>query len=151
LISKKTRGMGLLVREFKRGRSLLVRLDHGADLVVQISKLAVDEGIHTGTFSVLGAMTQAEIAIYNQKSHEYCSLLVEENSELVSCTGNISTRDGKPFVHAHVVLADSDGKTVGGHLFYGKIFAAELFLIELLGEPMVRLSDETTGLYLWSG
>jgi predicted DNA-binding protein with PD1-like motif len=141
----------LLVRELKGGRSLLVKLDHGADLVDQISKLAVDEGIRTGTFSAIGALAQAEIAFYDQESHEYSELLVEESSELVSCTGNVSIRDGKPFVHAHVVLADSDGKTIGGHLLNGKIFAAELSFTELLGEPMVRKSDETTGLYLWSG
>jgi predicted DNA-binding protein with PD1-like motif len=142
--------MGLFVRVLKRGRLLLVRLDYGADLVDQISKLAVDEGIHTGTFSVLGALTQAEIAFYDQESHEYSDLPVEENTELVSCTGNVSIREGKPFVHAHVVLADSDGKTIGGHLLRGKIFAAELFFIELTGEPMVRENDQTTGLYLWS-
>ena len=130
---------------------MLVRLDHGADLIDQISELAVDEGIQTGAFSVLGALIQAEIAFYDQESHEYSELLVEENLELVSCTGNVSIRGQKPFVHAHVVLADSDGKTIGGHLLHGKIFAAELFLIELLGEPLVRKNDETTGLYLWSG
>lgn len=140
----------MLVRELKGSRSLLVRLDHGADLVDQISKLAVDEGIRAGTFSALGALIQAEIAFYDQESHEYSSLLVEESSELVSCSGNVSIRDGGPFVHVHVVLADSDGRTIGGHLLHGKIFAAELFLIELLGVPMVRESDEATGLYLWS-
>ena len=143
--------MGLLVRELKHGRYLLVRLDYGADLVIQIYKLAVDEGIHTGAFSVIGALSQAEIAFYDQESHEYGKLLVEENAELVSCTGNVSIRDGEPFVHAHVILAYSDGKTRGGHLLHGKIFAAELFLIELLGKPMVRENDQTTGLHLWSG
>jgi hypothetical protein len=143
--------MGLFVRELKRGRLLLARLDNGADLVDQISRLAVNEGINTGTFSVLGALTQAEIAFYDQESHEYSKLLVEENSELVSCTGNVSIRDGLPFVHAHVVLADQDGETRGGHLLHGRIFAAELSLIELIGEPMVREKDQTTGLYLWSG
>jgi predicted DNA-binding protein with PD1-like motif len=118
--------------------------------VDQISKLAVEEGIHTGMFSVLGALTQAEIAFYDQESHEYSKLPVDENTELVSCTGNVSIREGKPFVHAHVVLADSDGKTIGGHLLRGKIFAAELFFIELMGEPMAREIDQTTGLYLWS-
>jgi uncharacterized protein len=151
LLSRKTRGMGLLVRELERGRYLLVRLDHGADLVDQISRLAINEGINICTFSVLGALTQAEIAFYDQESHEYSKLLVEENTELVSCTGNVSIRDGMPFVHAHVVLADSDGKTMGGHLIHGRIFAAELFLIEFIGEPMVREKDQTTGLYLWSG
>ena len=105
---------------------MLVRLDHGADLMDQISELAVDEGIQTGAFSVLGALIQAEIAFYDQESHEYSALLVEENAELVSCTGNVSIREGKPFVHAHVVLTDSDGKTTGGHLLHGKIFAATL-------------------------
>lgn len=123
---------------------MLVRLDHGADLMVQIPEIAVDEGIQTGAFSVIGALIQAEIAFYD--TH-----LVEYNAELISCTGNVSIREGKPFVHAHVVLADSDGKTTGGHLLHGKIFAAELFLIELLGKPMVRENDQTTGLYLWSG
>ena len=142
--------MRLLVRELQRGRSLLVNLDYGADVVNQITELAGNEGIQTGAFSVLGALTEAEIAFYDQESHEYNELLVDENVELVSCTGNISIREGKPFVHAHVVLAGSDGETRGGHLLRGKIFAAELFLIELLGKPMIRKHDSSTGLYLWS-
>ena len=149
--SRKIRGTILLVRELKQGRSLFVRLDHGADVVNQISELAVDEGIHSGAFSVLGSLTQAKIAFYDQESHEYKEIAVKETAELVSCTGNVSIREGRPFVHAHVVLADSCGKTRGGHLVHGKIFAAELFLIELLGEPMVREIDQRTGLYLWSG
>jgi predicted DNA-binding protein with PD1-like motif len=142
--------MRLLVRELQRGRSLLVRLDHGADVVNQIFELAGNECIQNGAFSVIGALTQAEIAFYDQESHEYNELLVDENVELVSCAGNISIRGGKPFVHAHVVLAGSDGETRGGHLLRGKIFAAELFLVELLGKPMIREHDSSTGLNLWS-
>jgi predicted DNA-binding protein with PD1-like motif len=141
--------MRLLVRELQRGRSLLVSLDYGADVVNQISELAGNEGIQTGVFSMIGALTQAEIAFYDQEYHEYNEFLVEENVELVSCTGNISIREGKHFVHAHVVLAGSDGETRGGHLLRGKIFAAELFLVELLGKPMIREHDSSTGLYLW--
>jgi uncharacterized protein len=140
----------LLIRELQRGRCLLARLDHRADLVRQISELALVEGIQTGVFSALGALTQAKLAFYDQESHEYEELLVTEPVELVSCTGNISIRDGKPFVHAHAVLAGSEGETWGGHLLCGKIFAAELYLVELSGNPMVRDHDPLTGLYLWS-
>lgn len=139
----------MLARVLQRGKSLMARLDHGADITDQITKLAGKECISMGVFCALGALTRAEIAFYDQESHEYSELIVDEPTELVSCTGNISIRDGKPFVHAHAVLAYSDGKTRGGHLLHGKIFAAELFLIELLGEPMIREHDLLTGLYLW--
>jgi predicted DNA-binding protein with PD1-like motif len=139
----------LLVRNLERGRSLLVRLDHGADVVSQISEVAANDQIQTGVFCIIGALTHAQIAFYDQESHEYHEVMVDEPVELVSCTGNISIRDGKPFVHAHVVLAGSEGELRGGHLIKGGIFAAEMYLLELLGAPLVRGPDFITGLHLW--
>ncbi len=141
--------MALLVRNIETGRNLLVRLDHGADIVSQISEAAASERIHTGVFSIIGALTDAQIAFYDQESHEYHELMVDEPVELVSCTGNISTKDGKPFVHAHAVLAGLEGECRGGHLIKGGIFAAELYMQELLSPPLIRMHDSVTGLYLW--
>ena len=59
---------GLLARILERGKSLLVRLDLGSDIVSQISDVAVNEGIHTGIFSIIGALTNAQIAFYDQES-----------------------------------------------------------------------------------
>ena len=61
-------------------------------------------------------------------------------------------RDGNPFVHAHVTLADNAGHAYGGHLAPGTtIFACE-FVLEVLSESVLeRTFDETTGLYLWKG
>jgi predicted DNA-binding protein with PD1-like motif len=140
----------MLVREIKQGRSLLARLDHDGDIMIQIIELAKKEGIQTCIFSAIGALTQAKIAIYDQKSHEYNEILLDEPMELLSFTGNISVRDGSPFVHAHVVLTGSDHQVRGGHLIQGKIFAAELYLVELLGKPLIRKRDLVTGLHLWS-
>lgn len=53
-------------------------------------------------------------------------------------------------MHAHVVLGDEQGNTIGGHLFSESIvFAGEIDLQELIGEPLERSYDETTGLLLW--
>ncbi len=139
----------LLKRGFKQGRCLLVRLDHGADIVKQISDLLDKEKIDVAAFFAIGALTEAEIAYYDQVSHEYKAISIKESVELVSCTGNVSLRDGRPFLHAHAALAFSDGKVVGGHLTSGLVFAAEAFIQELLGEPLVRVHDSITGLYLW--
>ena len=53
-------------------------------------------------------------------------------------------------VHAHINLADSEGRTFGGHLAEGTtIFATELYLEELKGEKKIRRFDQETGLTLW--
>jgi hypothetical protein len=69
--------------------------------------------------------------------------------EVASCIGNISIKEGEPFVHAHAVLADQNGNTKAGHLIEGKVFAAEIHLTELIGEELVRKDDAVTGLSLW--
>jgi predicted DNA-binding protein with PD1-like motif len=138
-----------MIREFKQGRIFLARLDHGADIISQITNLAEENGMETGALSAIGALSRAKLAYYDQLSHEYDTFSLEEPVELASCSGNISMRDGRPFVHAHAVLSDRTGKTWAGHLTSGIIFAAELYLEELSGLPLKRVSDSITGLNLW--
>ncbi|NPV62129.1 MAG: DNA-binding protein [Methanotrichaceae archaeon] len=136
--------------EFKVGRVLLSRLDHGEEMVAQIVDLAEKNDIRTGVFTIIGALCRAELAFYDQAAHRYQTIKVDRPAEIVSCIGNISMRDERPFVHAHATLSDSLGNVVGGHLSSGTVFAAEIFLQELSGEPLIRRHDPITDLYLWS-
>jgi predicted DNA-binding protein with PD1-like motif len=70
--------------------------------------------------------------------------------EIASCIGNFSLKNGAPFVRAHAVLADQTGIARAGHLLAGRAFAAEVHLIELVGEKVERKSDAVTGLSLWN-
>ena len=137
------------VRDFEQGRCFLARLDLDAEIIGQITDLAKSEGIETGVFSVIGALKQAELACYDQTAHEYRTIRVDGPVELVTAWGNVSLRDCRRFVHAHAVLAGSEGRTRGGHLMKGEVFAAELCLRELLGQSLIREHDPATGLYLW--
>ncbi len=140
----------MLIKDLRRGRTLMVRLDHDGEIVSQITYLASKEKICSGIFGIIGALKQAVLGYYDQKSLEYRKILIEEPTELISASGNISLRDDQPFVHAHAVLSDQKGRVWGGHLSKGMIFAAELYLQELLGQPFKREHDPVTGLYLWS-
>jgi len=100
-------------------------------------------------FTVVGAVKQARLAYYDQASHEYQKIELEQPLEIANCFGNLSLKGGKPFAHVHVVLADKTGKTYAGHLIRATIFAAELHLQELLGKKLERDYDQTTGLALW--
>ncbi len=139
----------MLIRNFRQGHIIFARLDHGEDIIRQITNLAEKNGIETGALSAIGALSRAGLAYYDQISHEYGEFSLEEAVELASCFGNISLRDGKPFVHAHAILSDRRGRTWGGHLTSGTIFAAELYLQELSGPPLKRDPDPITGLNLW--
>jgi predicted DNA-binding protein with PD1-like motif len=140
----------MLIRDCSPGRSLLARLDHGAEIIAQITDIAKERQIEAGTFYAIGALTRADLGYYDQEAHEYHNSPVEGPVELASCSGNISLRDGRPFVHAHAVLADGRGHTWAGHLMRGGIFAGELYLQELLGPQLNRTHDHVTGLYLWA-
>ncbi len=138
-----------MVREYLPARHIMARLDKGLDLAEQITNLASTAGIETAAFTAIGALSRAELSYYNQEKKEYQNFRVDHPVELVSCLGDISIRDSRPFVHVHASLADSKGNMVGGHLIRGEVFAAELYLIDLSGEKLVREHDPETGLYLW--
>ena len=53
-------------------------------------------------------------------------------------------------VHAHITVADSDGKAFGGHLAPGTIvFACEFVITALNGPQLTRDHDDQTHLPLW--
>ena len=103
----------------------------------------------TATFTAIGALKNAKIGFYDQEKHEYLETSLLAPQEIASCVGNISTKNGKLFVHAHTALSDRDGNTKARHLLEGKVFAAEIHLTELVGEKLVRKDDKVTGLSLW--
>jgi uncharacterized protein len=139
----------LLIRDCSQGRSLLARLDSGAEIVGQITYLARDMGIEAAFISAIGALTRADLGYYDQAAREYHVTPVDEPVELAACSGNISLLEGRPFVHAHAVLANGQGRSWAGHLVRGTVFAAELYLQELSGLPLKRVPDSITGLKLW--
>lgn len=137
------------VYELKPGRYFLFGLDHGSEIVASITALAESLGVEAGIVSGIGALKYAAIGYYDQEAHEYRSIEIDGPVEISSLSGNISTRDGKPFLHAHATLADSQGMIRGGHLSSGTVFAAEVSIQELLGRPPVRSLDPITDLFLW--
>ena len=114
-----------------------------------MSRFAKEKSIGAATFAAIGALKSARLGFYDQGNHKYSEIILSEPQEIASCTGNISTKEDKIFVHAHSTLANRNGKTTGGHLLEGKVFAGEIHLLELLGKNVVRKYDNVTGLYLW--
>jgi predicted DNA-binding protein with PD1-like motif len=136
--------------EARPSRVFFGRLATGSDLVVEIERQCAEQGILAAEVSVIGAVRRARYAYYEQSEHRYLELGSETHHEITGFVGNISQRDGRPFLHAHATFADVDGATVGGHLLRGiEVFAAEVVIREVEGVSLVRMPDEETGLALW--
>jgi predicted DNA-binding protein with PD1-like motif len=141
---------GITAVECHSGRCFLGNVAHGEDLVAAIEGFCVTQGVKTAVFSMIGALTTATLGAYDQKQQVYVTFTREGPLEIVHCGGNISLKNGVPTVHAHAVLADINGSTLGGHIFSeSRVFAGEILVRELVGTPCNRRYDHTTGLYLW--
>jgi uncharacterized protein len=140
--------------EFKsvKSRELLIgKLGHGCDLLEELTKVAMECGIQLGRIEAIGAVQKACIGFYNQETRIYQFFSFDHPMEITKLTGNISLKDGNPFVRAHITLSDESGKCYGGHLAKGTVVFACEFLIEAFDGPdFNRCLDEETGLPLWS-
>jgi predicted DNA-binding protein with PD1-like motif len=138
------------MRSYRIKRTLIGRFPQGADLLESLTAFAINEDIKIGKISGIGATTHAAVAFYDQHTRTYMPLEFPGGMEILSLQGNISMRDGKPFVHAHIILADAQGHTSGGHLLKGTtLFACEAIIEEYEGEQLWRAMDASTGLFLW--
>ena len=136
--------------EANAGRAFVGRLEKGSDLVQEVERFCAEQGITAAQVTVIGAVRRARYAYYEQDDQRYRELESATHHEVVGFVGNISLRDGRPFLHAHATLADADGATVGGHLLPGcEVFAGEVMIRELGDVSLVRMHDEETGLALW--
>lgn len=135
---------------YETGRCMLGRLPHGKDLIGAIEDLCNENAIQTAVFFVIGSVISVTLGSYDQNQQVYVTRKEEAQLEIVDCTGNVSRKDGKVAVHAHAVLADMNGQTIGGHIFSETIvYAGEIYIRELLGRSLEREYDDVTGLSLW--
>ncbi|MCX9013721.1 MAG: DUF296 domain-containing protein [Candidatus Methanoperedens sp.] len=97
------------------GRLFVVRIDHGEDLLGELTGLAVKEDIKSGFFIMLGAMGSAELVTGPEEKvvppipvwHGF------DDAREVIGIGNIFRENGKPKIHLHGAVGNSKNLTMG--------------------------------------
>lgn len=125
-------------------------VNNGDDLHGVISEFCLKNNIKAGLIFAIGALKKVKLGFYDQSKKKFLAENVNKPLEILSCLGNVSLKDSKPFVHAHITVSDKSGKVYGGHLEKGSIvFACECAIMEARGEALNRKFDKLTGLNLW--
>src|SRR5262245_2191669 len=93
----------------------------GDEILSGLADLAIKHNITSGYVTGLGGLSTALLGFGDPPINAFRRIPVDENSELVSLTGHIQTRDGVPVVHLHAIVALKDGSTKAGHVFEAKV------------------------------
>jgi predicted DNA-binding protein with PD1-like motif len=143
-------GTTLKVYPSEDGKAAFVRLERDSDLLESLNRSAAELGIDAGTVQVIGAVSELVLGYFNQQKKEYEPHHFTGGFEIASGLGNVSLKDGKPFVHMHLVCAERDASTVGGHLMEGTtVYLGEAYFRQLGGAAPEREQDDDIGLPAW--
>ena len=134
-------------RKFAQG--YVVRLDPGEEIVASLTALVEQENIRLGTVSALGAANDVTIGIFDTEEKKYYSQRYQGDFEISALVGNVSRKDGEPYLHLHVTIGNPvTGAVHAGHLSSCTISATlEVFLQVWDGQVGRKFSD-TVGLNL---
>lgn len=130
----------------------VLKLEKGEEVISSIASFCDKRGIHGAIFTAIGAVDNFQVGYYDSGRREYFFRHESDEYEVASMNGNVALVDGKPFVHAHAVLAkcDATGAVLGGHVQEARVaITLEVFLTSL-PTPLVREMDESIGLKLMS-
>jgi len=124
----------------------IYKLERGMSLVEEILRIARKEKIQTARVEAIGGVNKLTIAYFNQKEKKYEEHEFNEFMELTGLLGNITIKDGKPFLHAHCNLGRRDLSVIGGHLISATVFPLVELVITPTKNKATRRFDEEIGL-----
>jgi uncharacterized protein len=129
-------------------KTYVVVFEEGDEPVRGLLQFAGQKGLGASRFTSIGGFSEVTLGYFDLEKKNYIPIRLREQVEVVALTGNISLDDGKPKVHAHVVVAKRDGTAHGGHFLEARVCPTlEVLLVES-PEDLVRTTDRKTVLAL---
>ena len=99
-------------------------------------------------FTAIGGLSRATLAWYDPQRKMFKKIPIESQVEVVSMIGDIALYQGKPVVHAHMVVATSDGRAHGGHVLAAYVSPTLEVMVTVDPIAMQKRFDPDNGLTL---
>lgn len=125
----------------------VLSLDNRVEVAEALQAFCLEKGILAGMVSGLGAVSEATFRYMDPTTMQYVDKTFREQMEITNLTGNISQKDGRPYLHLHITASRSDYSCIGGHLLTARINGAcELYVESFPGQYIGRQADPETGI-----
>jgi predicted DNA-binding protein with PD1-like motif len=126
----------------------LLRIMRDEEIITALKRFCEAKGIGGAALSGIGAVKDARFGHYDLHKKKFVFTDYPGMLELVSMSGNITSVEGKPWVHVHGVFSDDENRALGGHVdSMAAAITAEIHLIDH-GTAIEKKLDEFSGLKL---
>lgn len=128
----------------------VLSIDNHEEIMEALTHFCKKQKIKAGEVSGLGAVSEATFRFLDPATKQYVDKTFQEQMEITNLTGNISEKDGEPYLHVHLTCSRRDYTCVGGHLLNARINGAcELLVTDFGLTRLKRRFDGQTGLNLY--
>jgi predicted DNA-binding protein with PD1-like motif len=137
-----------LLHDEKGLKTFAMVFDKGDDVRQGLLEFANTNRFADAHLTGIGAFSEVTLGFFDRERKGYKQIPINDQVEVLSFTGNIVQKDGKPRLHAHVVVGKSDGTAHGGHFLGGRAWPTLEVMISELPVHLRRRDDAETGLAL---
>lgn len=134
--------------EQKREETYILIFESGDEVMTELKNFMQANDVTAARFSAIGAFSDATLAYFDWDKKEYQDLPINEQVEVLALTGDVALKEGKPAIHAHVIVGCRDGSTRGGHLKEAHVRPTLELMLEKSPAHLRKSFDEESGLML---
>jgi len=130
-------------------RSYVVIFETGEEVAAGLQRFATENDLADSSFKAIGALSDARLGWFNWETKKYQTAAeFHEQVEVLSLIGDVALKDGKPVVHAHMIVGRKDGTAHGGHLMEAHVRPTLEVVLTESAEPLRKTMDEESGIAL---
>ncbi len=129
-------------------RTYVIIFDKEEEFITSLTAFAADQALEGSHFTAIGGFCDVTLGYFDRERKDYRRIPLDEQVEVLSLVGNIAEDQGRPKVHAHVVVGKSDGTAWGGHVLEAHVWPTLELVVEDEPEYLRRRTDPATGLAL---
>jgi predicted DNA-binding protein with PD1-like motif len=122
--------------------------DKGDEVRESVLEFANTNRLADSQLTAIGAFSEVTLGYFDRQQKTYRKIPLKEQVEVLCLAGNIVQKDGRPSLHAHVVVGKADGTAHGGHLLSARVWPTLEMIVSEMPVRLRRAYDEETGLTL---
>ncbi len=133
-------------RRFKD--KIIVRIDKGEDLISSIKAVCKEHQVKAGAVQGIGTVNKITLGLFNPNTKQYLSRELIGDFEIAPLLGDITTKNGEPYIHLHANVCNADQASFGGHVIAATVSITCEIIIDVIDATIERSFDSDIGINL---